>query len=167
MKNTLLLFCFVFIFSLMKANDADTSKLYNPSANTSKDISEAIKKASEENKYVLIQAGGNWCSWCIAFNSFTIGDKQIDSSLKADFIIYHLNYSQENKNYTTFKKYGFPQRFGFPVFLILDGNGKLLHTENSAYLEKGKSYDKGKVLEFLRNWRPAATDEKFYQSDLK
>lgn len=167
MKQIPLLFCFVFTLSLIKANDVDTGKLYSPTANTIKDISEAIKKARDANKYVLIQAGGNWCSWCIAFNGFTIADKQIDSSLKANFVIYHLNYSKENKNYRTFKKYGFPQRFGFPVFLILDGNGKLLHTENSAYLEKGKSYDQVKVLEFLRNWRPAATDEKYYQSDLK
>lgn len=167
MKNGFFLLMFWFIFSFVKANGIDTGKLYNPTANAAKDISEVIKQAQSGKKYVIIQAGGNWCSWCIAFNKFTNEDKQIDSLLKADFVIYHLNYSQENKNYATFKKYGFPQRFGFPVFLILNGNGKLLHTENSAYLEKGKSYDEGKVFEFLRNWRPLATDEKYYQSDLK
>ena len=167
MKKVFLLFFFCFTISFIQANGIDTGKLYNPTANTAKDISEVLKQAQSEKIYVLIQAGGNWCGWCIAFNKFTKEDKQIDSVLKADFIIYHLNYSQENKNYATFKKYGFPQRFGFPVFLILDGNGKLLHTENSAYLEKGKSYDQVKVFEFLRNWRPAATDEEYYQSDLK
>ena len=32
-------------------------------------------------------------------------------------------------------KYGYPQRFGFPVFIVLDGNGNRIHTQNSAYLE--------------------------------
>lgn len=53
-------------------------------------------------------------------------------------------------------QYGFSQRFEFPVFLILDGNGTRLHTQNSAYREKDKDYDKEKVLDFLNHWSPSA-----------
>jgi hypothetical protein len=61
-------------------------------------------------------------------------------------------------------RYGFPQRFGFPVFLILDGNGKLLHTQNSAYLEDGnKSYKKEVVMGFLGDWSPTALDPGQYK----
>jgi hypothetical protein len=66
------------------------------------------------------------------------------------------------KNADIFKKYGFPNRFGFPVFLVLDGNGKLIHTQNSSYLEEAKSYNKRKVLEFFSEWRPQALDESSY-----
>jgi thioredoxin-related protein len=145
---------------LVKAGSSDS--LYHPLANADKDIAAAIKAANQEKKHVLIQAGGNWCSWCIEFNRFTTSDKQMDSAMKADYVVYHLNYSPQNKNAEIFKKYAFPNRFGFPVFLILDGKGKLIHTQNSAYLEEGKSYNKRKVLEFLREWRPAALDEKSY-----
>ena len=52
-----------------------------------------------------------------------------------------------------FAKYGYAQRFGFPVFIILDGKGGRVHTQNSAYLEDGKkSYDPEKVLDFLEQW---------------
>jgi hypothetical protein len=33
---------------------------------------------------------------------------------------------------------GNPQRFGFPVFVIIDGDGNVLHTQDSALLEQGK-----------------------------
>jgi hypothetical protein len=74
-----------------------------------------------------------------------------------------LNYSPDNKNSDILEKYGFPQRFGFPVFLILNEEGKLIHTENSAYLEEAKSYSKLKVIEFLKNWTKAALDPSYYK----
>lgn len=158
MKKYMLFLVTVILFS--KANAADS--LYHPLADAKKDIAEAIKKAKQEKKYVLIQAGGNWCSWCIEFNRFTTTDKQMDSAINADYVVYHLNYSPQVKNAEMFKQYGFPNRFGFPVFLVLDENGKLVHTQNSSYLEEGKSYSKKKVLEFLSQWKPAAFEEKNY-----
>src|SRR5262245_6937580 len=99
---------------------AQEKKLYDPSADAEKDIAAAVKKANEENKYVLLQGGGNWCSWCIEFARFAKADPQIDSLINANFIWYHLNYSKENKNKKVFAAYGFPQRFGYPVFIILN-----------------------------------------------
>ena len=144
-------------------NFAQEKKLYNPSADADKDIAAAIKKAKAENKYVLLQGGGNWCSWCIEFASFCKADKKIDSVINTSFVWYHLNYSKENQNQKAFEKYGFPQRFGFPVFIILDGNGNRIHTQNSEYLEDGKkSYDKNKVMAFLSMWSPNALNPKMY-----
>ena len=147
-----------FIFSLIFSTGSFAQeKLYNPAADAEKDIAGALATASRENKFVLIQAGGNWCKWCIEFARFCKADAQIDSVLKTSFVWYHLNYSKENKNPAIFTKYGYPQRFGYPVFIILNARGERIHTQNSAYLEDGvKSYDKEKVLDFLKMWSPAA-----------
>jgi hypothetical protein len=51
---------------------------------------------------------------------------------------------------------GNPTRFGFPVFIIIDGDGKVLHIQDSALLEEGKGYNKQKVVGFFRNWTAAA-----------
>ena len=126
-------------------------------------LGSAVKLAKIEHKHILLQAGGNWCSWCIEFNRFTHADSSIDSLLNKCFIVYHLNYSKENLNKTVFAKYGYPQRFGFPVFIILDENGNRMNTENSEYLEQGKSYNKQKVYEFLLNWTPQAMDPSLYK----
>ncbi|MFZ4770506.1 MAG: thioredoxin family protein, partial [Ferruginibacter sp.] len=58
----LVLICVIGMYSTMAI--AQENKLYNPEADAAKDIAAAIKKAAKEKKYVLIQAGGNWCGWC-------------------------------------------------------------------------------------------------------
>ncbi len=142
------------------ASAADS--LYNPRADARKDIAMAVAKAKAQNKYVLIQAGGNWCGWCIEFNRFVSNDTTLRSIIQSNFIVYHLNYSSENKNAAIFKEYNFPNRFGFPVFLILTGEGKLIHTQNSSYLESAKSYDTAKVKEFLLSFTPKAFQDSAY-----
>jgi thioredoxin-related protein len=160
MKKRILFSLAFTIISFVAAHASDS--LYHPLANAKKDIAAAISKAKKEKKFVLVQAGGNWCSWCIEFNRFTTTDKQLDSAINADYVVYHLNYSPQVKNFEVFKQYGFPNRFGFPVFLILDGNGKLVHTQNSSYLEEKKSYSKTKVMDFLESWKPQVFEESNY-----
>jgi thioredoxin-related protein len=157
------LFFLLIIFIVLHATAQTDTKIYDPSANAENDISALVKLAKIEHKNILLQAGGNWCSWCIEFNRFTHADGSIDSLLNKCFAVYHLNYSKENENKSIFAKYGYPQRFGFPVFIILDENGNKIHTQNSEYLEQGKSYNKQKVLEFLLNWTPQALDPSLYK----
>lgn len=142
----------------------DMSKftLYKPSENAEQGLKAAIAQAKSSGKHVFVQIGGNWCVWCARFNDFTTTDKKIDSLITDGYVVYHLNYSKENENLPILSKYEYPQRFGFPVFLILDGNGKKLHTQNSAYLEEGKGYSKEKVIEFFENWNPKALDPSKY-----
>jgi thioredoxin-related protein len=162
MKKKIYLFTIV-LFAVINTF-AQEKKLYNPDANATADIDAAVKKAAAENKFVLIQAGGNWCRWCLEFARSCKADPQIDSAINSGFIWYHLNYSKENTNEAVFAKYGYPQRFGFPVFIILDGKGRRLNTQNSEYLEDGKkSYDQKKVLSFLEQWSPKAFSPAMYQ----
>ncbi|MEY4702231.1 MAG: hypothetical protein RIR96_128 [Bacteroidota bacterium] len=138
--------------------------IYNPSEDAKKSLDSCLSIAKKQNKHILIQIGGNWCKWCIEFHRFANADKKIDSVLKTDFVYYLLNYSKENKNAELLSTLDFPQRFGFPVFVVLDGKGKRLHTQNSAYLEDGdKSYDAKKVLEFLEHWNIKAVNPENYQ----
>lgn len=153
--NTMKIFVIlILLFSFTTVYSQET-KLYNPSANAAKDIAAAVKKAKAENKFVLIQAGGNWCKWCIEFARFAKADPKIDSVIKASFVWYHLNYSKENDNKAMFSKLDYPQRFGYPTFIILNSKGERIHTQNSEYLENGKeSYDRQKVQSFLEMWSP-------------
>ncbi len=160
LKKILFSIVIVFMVSLCLAQE---NKLYNPNADAAKDIAAALQKAKAENKYVLLQGGGNWCSWCIEFAKFCKADAKIDSVIKASYVWYHLNWSKENENKKLFTQYGYPQRFGFPVFIILDANGNRIHTQNSEYLEDGKkSYDRNKVQAFLEMWSPNALNPKMY-----
>ncbi len=163
MKKISLFILLTFISGAAFSQDMTKFKLYSPTENAEKGIAGAVKEAKEKGKHVFIQIGGNWCIWCARFNDFITTDQSIDSLVQANYIVYHLNYSKENYNAALLAKYRFPQRFGFPVFLILDGNGTLVHTQNSEYLEEGKSYNKSKVVEFFQGWTPLALDPSQYK----
>jgi thiol:disulfide interchange protein len=141
----------------------DSTKLYDPKANVEKDVAVALAKAKKEGKHVLLQIGGNWCVWCYRFNSFALLDPELKNILNNNYVVYHLNYSPENKNLDYLKKLGFPQRFGFPVLVVLDAYGNRLNTQDSSLLEKGNGYDKEKVKAFLENWSPLALKESNYK----
>ena len=163
MKKRILLLLLIVTTTVTQAQDLSKFNLYKPEENAEKEIAKAIKEAKAEGKHVFIQIGGNWCIWCMRFNNFVTENKSIDSLVKANYVEYHLNWSKENTNSKILAKYGFPQRFGFPVFLILDGKGKLLHTQNSGYLESGKSYDEEKVKGFFLDWTRGALDPAQYK----
>jgi thioredoxin-related protein len=147
--------------SLLLAQPAKVS-IYNPNADARADVNEAVAKAASENKHVLIQVGGNWCSWCVKMNGLFHSNTTLDSLLKADYIFVHLNYSPENKNLPILEELGFPQRFGFPVLVVLDKTGKRLHTQDTGLLESGDGYDVNKIVSFLKGWTIAALDPKNY-----
>lgn len=151
------------IFLSLNAFAGDTARLYNPKADVNKDVAAAVATAKKEGKHVLIQVGGNWCIWCYRFHDFVAKDTALTRILEANYVVYHLNWSPENKNLAYLKKLGYPQRFGFPAFVVLDAGGTRLHTQDSGLLEEGKGYSAEKVKTFFLNWSPGALNEKLYK----
>lgn len=140
----------------MKA-EAEKGKLpkpYRPEEDAEARIAELIAQAQKEDKNIIMQAGGNWCTWCLRFNNYIQTTPELKSLVDENYLYYHLNYSPENKNEEVFSKYGNPgEKYGYPVFIVLDKNGKLIHTQDSAVLEEGKGYSKDKVMAFLDKWK--------------
>lgn len=162
MKTSHLLTLFILI-ALPILSFSQSQKIYNPEADANADIEKAIQLAQKNNKHVFLQIGGNWCPWCIKFHNFVEADSEIKSYFGDNFEAVKVNYDRENKQEELLAKLGFPQRFGFPVFVILDSKGNRLHTQNSAFMEKDKDYDHDTVLRFLKNWSPAAINPKSYE----
>lgn len=160
--RTLALFLFVTTSLFAQKQEA---KIYDPAADAAADLRKAIATAGAEHKHVFLQVGGNWCPWCIKFDKLIAADARIDSILKADYIFLRINYSKENMNLPVLAQLGYPQRFGFPVFVILDQKGNRLHTQDSGLLEKGDHHDPALVLSVLRNWSPKALDPGKYKKN--
>jgi thioredoxin-related protein len=161
--KTLAAIIFLQVFSLTLFAQNGNDKIYNPDANAKAEIAAAVLQADSTEKNVLLQIGGNWCPWCLKFNKFCKADTDIDTLMHNNFVVLHVNYSKENKNLEVMKSLGFPQRFGFPVFVILDGKGNRLHTQDSGLLELGDSYNRDKIITFLTNWTPIALKPENYE----
>lgn len=133
-------------------------KPYHPEANAALDIQNAVASAKKQHKNVIIQAGGNWCIWCLRFNNYVQQTPELKQIVDNNFIYYHLNWSPENKNEKIFAGYGNPgDKYGYPVFIILDENGKQIHTQDSSVLEEGNGYNLEKVKEFFNTWKAKAS----------
>lgn len=152
MKKLLIFWIFFAMISSIGLRAQETKKLYDPSLDGMKQIKDAVAQAGKQGKHVLIQYGGNWCGWCIRFDALCKGDTSISRAVSENYIPVKLNYDPVNKNNSANEYLGNPVRFGFPVLIILDGKGKVLHIQDSGLLEDGKGYSKEKVSRFFNNW---------------
>lgn len=150
------IFLSVIMMMIQLGLQAQQVSVYHPDADAKSDLTQAIEQAKAAGKHVFITVGGNWCSWCVALDGFLKENKQLDSLIHADFIPLKINYSREVPNKEIMQLLEYPNRFGFPVIVILDDQGKRIHTQNTAYLELGKSYDEKKLMEFFKSWNYAA-----------
>lgn len=134
---------------------AKLPKPYDPKADAQADINKLVAQAKKEGKNIMIQAGGNWCIWCLRFNQYVQTTPELKKMVDKNYLYYHLNYSPDNKNEKVFSQYGNPgEKFGYPVFIVLDKNGKMIHIQQSDVLEEGKGYSLEKTKAFFNQWAP-------------
>ena len=160
-KRTFIALC---AFLLAAATDAQTDlkKVYNEDINPIEQIDQAMMKAKSEGKLVICQVGGNWCPWCLRFADFITKDTTIRKVIDENFVYIHVNYNprktggdiQQQQAAALMKRLNNCGRFGFPVFVVLDEEGKVIHIQDSSFLEEGQSYNQEKVLRFFKNWTP-------------
>ena len=143
---------------------SDLKKVYDESIDPMTQIDKAIAKADKDGKFVICQVGGNWCRWCLMFADFISKDSEITELIDKNFEYIHVNFNPRERNdeakmkkaETMLARLGNPGRFGYPVFVVLDGDGKVIHIQDSSLLEEGNGYNKSKVMRFFSNWTPAA-----------
>ena len=63
-----------------------------------------------------------------------------------------VNYGEKNRNEEFLKAY--PKVPAYPHFFVLDQAGEFLHSQGTAELESGSSYDEAVFLAFLKKWQP-------------
>ena len=159
-KNIVLLIAI--LFSLSADAQMAQKKVYNEDIDPIEQIDQAVAKAKSEGKFVICQVGGNWCPWCLRFADFITKDTAITKVINENFEYIHVNYNprksqgeeKQAQGKALMKRLDNCGRFGFPVFVVLDEEGKVVHIQDSSFLEEGKSYSQEKVLRFFKNWTP-------------
>ena len=159
-----MLFMLAVCFALTTNAQNSPKKVYDEAINPIEQINQALSKAKFETKYVICQVGGNWCPWCLRFADFITNDTTISKVIDDNFVYIHVNYNprrSEGEEKTLLakqmlKRLNNPERFGFPVFVVLNEEGKVIHIQDSSFLEEGQSYSQEKVLRFFKNWTPQA-----------
>jgi thioredoxin-related protein len=123
---------------------------YDAKADPRADLQTALARASKEGKNVLIDVGGEWCSWCHRMDKFLTENTVLLDLLKQNYVVVKVNFSDENKNETFLKQ--FPAIDGYPHIFVFDSYGKLLISKSTGDLEERKSYNLARFVEFLKKY---------------
>lgn len=132
--------------------------IYDPDRNAFEDLHAAVAKAGAERKHVLVLIGGNWCEWCYLLHDEIETRPEIQKAIEESYVLVRISWERDRRNERVMKLLDEPWRFGFPVLVVLDGDGKRLHTQDSGQLSTGDHHDLRRVLRFLKMWSPAGID---------
>ena len=166
MKRFLIIVMIAALFSASASAQTGLKKVYDEEINQLEQIDKAVAQAKREGKFVICQLGGNWCPWCLKFADYISKDSDITKIINDNFVYIHVNYNPRmakskdeavaKRAAALMKRLDNAGRFGYPVFIVLDKNGKVIHIQDSSFLEEGEGYNKEKVLRFFKNWTPKA-----------
>ena len=121
---------------------------FDPARDAAADVAAAVSLAKAQGKRVLVDVGGEWCIWCHILDRLIATDQEVRRLRDDNYIWVKVNFSPANKNEWLLSRW--PKVKGYPHLFVLDEQGNLVHSQPSGELEKGKDYDRYKVLQFLR-----------------
>jgi thiol:disulfide interchange protein len=127
---------------------------FDPKRDPAADLAKAVEQAAKNGKNIILDVGGEWCGWCVFMDKFFVQNAGLATYRDNNFVWVKVNYSEDNENKAFLDAY--PQAAGYPHLYVLDKSGKLLHSEDTSLLEKGKGYDLEKFTGFLMAWAPKA-----------
>jgi thioredoxin-related protein len=152
-------FLFALLPSLVIAQDLPIK--FDPQRDAVRDVMTAQNLAKTTGRRVLVDVGGQWCGWCRKLDRFIASQPQIKTVIESHYVWLKVNYSAENRNTTVLSKW--PKVRGFPYLLVLDSDGKLLHSQGVQGLETeteneaDEDYDPDRVMAFLKRFAIVAS----------
>ncbi|MGE5171358.1 MAG: thioredoxin family protein [Rudaea sp.] len=126
---------------------------FDPERDAQADVAQAIAVAHAQGKRVIVDVGGEWCTWCHVMERFIAANPDVRALIDARYVWVKVNVSPENRNDAVLSRW--PRITGYPHLFVLDADGSLLHSQETGVLEAGKGYDKAKFLALLRRFASA------------
>lgn len=126
-------------------------KEYNEFRDPKANLAEGAARARSEGKRVLLEVGGDWCGWCHVLDRFLAENALAHDAFAKSFVIVKVNYSQRQKNEAFLSQY--PKIRGYPAFIVLDAEGKLLGVQRTGELEVNQTYSRMRMVAFAERWR--------------
>ena len=126
------------------------SRIYDVSRNPNADGRDALNLAKETNRKVLIEVGGDWCSWCFVLDRFIKDNPRLESRLHQVFVVLKVNISEQNDN-SEFMA-AFPPAQGYPHMYVTDSSGNTLSSQDTADFRENNNYSEVRFMAFLDRW---------------
>jgi len=158
MKIILVLFLLATLIPVAQAEDSSIldslptySIHYDPQRDALQDGIAAVKLASETNRRILVEVGGDWCTWCHRMDRFFDANPSVKLNLHQAFVLLKVNVSEENDNAEFLKV--FPDPLGYPHMYVTEPNGQVLWSHDTAGFLVDGQYNRDRFLEFIDHWK--------------
>jgi len=132
------------------ATAADLPDRFDPTRDAAADVARALERAKASGRRVLVDVGGEWCSWCHVMDAFFASDAEARALRDASYVWVKVNWSPQNRNEAVLSRW--PKVKGYPHLFVLAADGTLLHSQDTGDLEAGRGYDRAAFIAFLRRW---------------
>jgi thiol:disulfide interchange protein len=126
--------------------------LYSAEADPKTDIAAALKQARLEHKRVILDFGGDWCGDCQVLDIYFHQTPNAEL-LDKNFLVVHVDIGKFDKNLDVPKKYGVPIDKGVPALAVIDSNGTLLYSQQTAEFGDMRYMYPNSVTDFLTKWK--------------
>ena len=126
------------------------SKGYDPARDPFADGRAALQLAKDTQRKVLIEVGGDWCSWCHVLDRFLNEHPVLRTRMHQTFVLLKVNVDEANDNSDFLAV--FPRPLGYPHMYITDIDGTILYSQDTAaFLQNGR-YSQQRFRAFLDRW---------------
>lgn len=127
------------------------SQGYDPARDPAADGRAALQLARHTGRRVLIEVGGDWCSWCRVLDRFLAEHKTLREKLDRHFVVLKVNVSDENDNAEFMA--GLPRPLGYPHLYVSDPEGRILFSKDSGELLVNGRYSVQRFNDFIDRWK--------------
>jgi thiol:disulfide interchange protein len=124
-------------------------------AQIDKAIDAALARAKRDDKRVILDMGGNWCVWCRSLAA-VMELPEAKPFMSRNFEVVNVNVSSAkgmtDRNNQVLKRFGIPKVDGFPWLVVLDADGKVLHSSYEVTDDKHETPQA--MINWLAGWAP-------------
>jgi thioredoxin-related protein len=133
-------------------------------------FNDALTKAKQENKKVIVDIYTDWCGWCKKMDAEAYSNEEVKKIIEDNFVFVKLD--AEGKNKVTYKGKQYTEEelslffdvFSFPTTLFLEPDGKLIeYTYDKMKMKNLPGYFKTEDFKKILNY---FKDNNYKDSDL-
>ena len=147
MKKLILISALLFSFNGWAITDY---KPYDESAVAGEEIIKALEKAKSNNKYILLQMGGNWCPDCRTLGEY-FSRPDIKKWLDERVILVSVDVGEWDRNLDIVEEYGNPISEGIPALVLLNPDNEVMFSTLAGELASARNMSKNDLVQWLES----------------
>src|SRR4030095_6425753 len=158
-----------FIFLLLIAVMFSSKAAYSQLSFEEDSFKEALLKAKNENKRIIVDVYTDWCGWCTKMDKDTYSNEGIEEIIEKSFVFVKLDAESKDKVIYKGREYTYEELAilfevgGYPTNVFLEPDGTLIEFKYDSSTMKNipgyyKAKEYKKILKYFKNGKYKDTD---------